>query len=85
MAGNCRVRHAATVEAFEQYEPNDKAGVIALLDTKITNLGSSLTETIRTPDELKALMSKDFGQWGKTRFTDVRNMDVRVGDDLATA
>ncbi|MFL6762721.1 MAG: hypothetical protein ACJ8FB_09215 [Sphingomicrobium sp.] len=30
-------------------------------------------------------MSKDFGQWGKTCFTDLRNLYVRVGDDLATA
>jgi hypothetical protein len=76
---------ARVQELLNKYETNDQAGVIALLDTKITILGSALTESIRTPDELKALMSKDFAQWGKTRFTDVRNMDVRVGADLATA
>jgi len=79
-------RIAARVqELLNKYEADDQAGVLALLDSKITILGSSLTETIHTPEQLKALMSRDFGQWGKTRFTNVHDMDVRIGDDLATA
>ena len=76
---------ARVQELLNKYEANDQAGVVALLDTKITILGSALAETVHTPDQLKALMSRDFGQWGKARFTDVRGMDVRVGEDLATA
>lgn len=79
-------RVAARVqELLNKYEANDEAGVVALLDTKVTILGSSLGETIHTPDELKALMARDFSQWGKARFTNVHDMDVRVGGDLATA
>jgi hypothetical protein len=76
---------ARVQELLNKYEANDSAGVIALLDPKITILGSSLRETIRTPEQLKALMARDFGQWGKARFTDVREMDVRIGGELATA
>lgn len=76
---------ARVQELLNKYEANDQAGVVALLDTKVLILGSSLAETIRTPEQLKALMARDFNQWGKARFTDVRGMDVRVGKDLATA
>jgi hypothetical protein len=76
---------ARVQELLNKYEANDQAGVIALLDGKVTILGSALTETIRTPEQLKALMSRDFAQWGKARFTNVHDMDVRVGKDLATA
>lgn len=76
---------ARVQELLNRYEANDAAGVIALLDTKITILGSDLTETIHTPEQLKALMSRDFAQWGKARFTNVHDMDVRVGADLAAA
>jgi len=76
---------ARVQELLNKYEANDQAGVIALLDTKITILGSSMRETIRTPDQLKALMARDLSQWGKARFTDVRDMDVRIGGELATA
>ena len=30
-------------------------------------------------------MDRDFQQWGTAAFSDVRDMDVRVGNDLATA
>jgi hypothetical protein len=76
---------ARVQELLNKYEANDQAGVLALLDSKITILGSDLTETIRTPEQLKALMSRDFSQWGKARFTNVHDMDVRIGNDLATA
>lgn len=76
---------ARVQELLNKYEANDQAGVVALLDTKITILGSALAETIRTPQELTALMTRDFRQWGKAKFSDVRGMDIRIGDDLATA
>jgi hypothetical protein len=72
-------------DLMNKYEANDQAGVVALLDTKITILGSAPTESFHSADEIKALMTRDFGQWGKARFTDIRAMDVRVGRDLATA
>ena len=76
---------ARVQELLNKYEANDQAGVIALLDTKITILGSALTETMHSPEQLKALMTRDFSQWGKARFTNVHDMDVRVGNDLAPA
>jgi hypothetical protein len=76
---------ARVQELLNKYEANDEPGVLALLDSKFLILGSSLTETIRTPEQLKALMSRDRSQWGKPRFTNVHDLDVRIGDDLATA
>jgi hypothetical protein len=76
---------ARVQELLNKYEANDQAGVVALLDEKFVILGSSLTEKIRTPEQLKALMARDFSQWGKARFTNVHDLDVRIGADLATA
>ena len=68
-----------------RYSQNDQAGMLAMLDQRFVILGSNLAEVIDTPDKLRALMSNDFAQWGAAKYADVRNVDVRVGDDLATA
>jgi ketosteroid isomerase-like protein len=76
---------ARVQELLNKYSANDQAGVAALLDPQLTILGSQINEKIRTPEQLKALMTSDFSHWGSARFTNVRDMDVRVGKDLATA
>ena len=76
---------ARVQELLNKYEANDQAGVTAMLDSQLLILGSQINEKIRTPEQLQALMARDFSQWGQARFTDVRDMDVRVGGDLATA
>jgi hypothetical protein len=69
-----------------RYSQNDQPGVIAMLDPqRFTISGSMLSEVVRTPDELRALMSRDFAQWKSATFSDVRDFDVRSDDTLATA
>ena len=48
-------------------------------------LGSNLNEVVHTPDELRAFMSRDFSQWQSTKFTNVRDVDLRTDGALATA
>lgn len=76
---------ARVQELLNKYQANDQAGVAALLDSQLLVLGSSITEKIHTSEQLKSLMASDFRSWGKARFSDVRDMDVRIGSDLATA
>jgi SnoaL-like protein len=69
-----------------RYAENDQPGVVALLDTeRFVILGSDLAETVRTPEQLRSLMSRDFEQWGKASYSDVRDVDIRVDGNLATA
>jgi hypothetical protein len=71
---------------LDRYARNDQAGVVALLDPSgITILGTSFEEKIKSPSELRALMDRDFGEWQTAKFTDVRDVDVRVSGSLATA
>jgi len=44
-----------------------------------------MSEFVRTPDQFRALMSRDLSQWKTAKFSDVRNTDVRSGGTLATA
>ena len=76
---------ARVQDLLNKYSANDQAGIAALLDPQLTILGSQINEKIRTPEQLKSLMTSDFSHWGSARFTSVRDMDVRVGKDLATA
>ncbi|HET9863296.1 MAG TPA: nuclear transport factor 2 family protein [Steroidobacteraceae bacterium] len=69
-----------------RYSQNDQPGVIAMLDPAgFTISGSALREVVRTPDELRALMSRDFSRWKSATFSDVRDFDVRADGSLATA
>jgi hypothetical protein len=69
-----------------RYAGNDQPGVVALLDPqRFVIMGSDLPEVIDTPDKLRELMSRDFAQWGAAKYSNVRNVDVRVSRDLATA
>ena len=69
-----------------RYARNDQVGVIAMLDPqRFTLLGTNLNEKVSSPSELRSLMDRDFQQWGTVAFSEVRDMDVRVGNDLATA
>jgi len=69
-----------------RYSQNDQAGMLALLDPQhFTIRGADLPEVIDTPDELRDLMSRGFAQWGASKYADVRDVDVRVGGELATA
>jgi len=69
-----------------RYSQNDQPGVLAMLDPdRLTVFGSNLTEIIRSSDQLRGLMTRDFEQWGSASFSDVRDVDVRVEGNLATA
>jgi hypothetical protein len=69
-----------------RYANNDQAGVLAMLDPqRLLILGSNLNEVVRTPDELRAFMSRDFTQWQSAKFTNVRDVDLRTEGALATA
>jgi len=73
-------------ELLDRYAANDQAGVINMLDPEgFTIFGSDISEVVRSAEQLRQLMSDDFRLWGTARFSDVREVDVRVGDDLATA
>jgi hypothetical protein len=72
-------------ELLTRYEANDQAAVVAMLDNPVTILGSDFREAARSPVELKELMSRDFGQWGQAKFSDLRDLDIRVSETLATA
>lgn len=73
-------------DLLARYEANDPAGVIAMLDpVRFTILGSGVNDRVETPEQLRALMSSDFGRWGAARFTDVRDFDLRSDGTLATA
>jgi len=76
---------ARVQDLLNKYASNDQAGVIALLDSHFLMLGSQVSEKITTPEQLKSLMTSDFNQWGSARISSIRDMDVRVGSDLATA
>jgi hypothetical protein len=63
---------------LDRYSRNDQAGVVALLDAERFHLvGTGFGETIATPAELRALMERDFSQWGSASFKDIRDVDVR--------
>jgi hypothetical protein len=71
---------------LDRYGRNDQAGVIAMLDPEhFTMLGTNFDEKVSSQSELRTFMDRDFAQWQTASFTDVRDTDVRVGRDLATA
>jgi len=71
---------------LSRYARNDQVGVVAMLDPgRFVMLGTNFNEKMSTPAELRSQMDHDFSAWGSAAFTDVRDMDVRVGSDLATA
>lgn len=68
-----------------RYASNDQPGVLAMLDPeRLTILGSNLNEVVRTPDELRNFMSRDFSQWQTAKFTNVRDVDLRTDGALAS-
>ena len=70
---------------LDRYARNDQAGVVAMLDSeRLTILGTSFEEKVKSPSELRSLMDRDFAQWQTARFTDVRDVDVRGDGSLAT-
>jgi hypothetical protein len=72
-------------ELLMHYAANNQDAVVAMLDNPITILGSDFHTSARSPIELRELMRRDFGQWVKASFTDVREVDIRTSDTLATA
>jgi hypothetical protein len=71
-------------ELLRRYQSNDQAGVVEMLAPRFTILGSNLNVDVRSPVELRALMNQDFAQWGRASFEDIRNIDIRTGDSMAT-
>lgn len=75
---------ARVQELLRRYETNDQTGVIDMLDSRFVMLGTNFNERIETHEQLRSLMSNDFAQWGSARFTDVRDLDIRTAENLAT-
>jgi hypothetical protein len=72
-------------DLLQRYANNDQAGVLAMLDPeRLTVFGSNLTEVVRTPQQLEALMNRDFGLWQSATFTHIRDIDTRSDGTLAT-
>jgi hypothetical protein len=70
---------------MNRYEQNDQDGVVALIDkSEFTMLGGP-GEKVTDAAGLKAFMTRNFQQWQAARFTDIRDIDIRVGKDVATA
>jgi hypothetical protein len=71
---------------LSRYSRNDQVGVVAMLDPeRFMMLGTNFDERMSSPSQLRSQMDRDFSTWRSVAFTDVRDMDVRVGSDLATA
>jgi len=69
-----------------RYGNHDEPGVLAMLDPQgFSVYGTNLPELVKTPDQLRALMSRDLSQWKSASFTDFRSADVRTSGTLATA
>ena len=69
-----------------RYAANDQPGDMAMLDPQgFTVFGTDLSEPVRSPDQLRALMSRGLAQSSSAKFTDMRNGDVRTSGTLATA
>src|SRR5262245_12275620 len=72
-------------ELFSRYSTSDQDVVLAMMDQRFVILGSDFNVEARSPAELKWLMSRDFSQWNTASFSDLRDLDLRIGSDLATA
>jgi hypothetical protein len=85
VAAESAVMHRAQL-LMDRYARNDQAGVVAMLDPeRVTMLGTSFNEKVTSPAGLRALMDRDFAQWKTASLTDVREADVRIDGNLATA
>jgi hypothetical protein len=68
------------------YAANDQTGVLRFADPQeLTVFGSDIAELIRTPGQLRRLMDDDFAVWHFVRFGEIRDLDIRISNDLATA
>ncbi len=58
---------------------------MAMVDKREFTLIAGPGETVTSVDAFRAFMTRNFQQWRTASFTDLRDLDVRVGKDLATA
>jgi ketosteroid isomerase-like protein len=72
-------------EFLNLYERNDQGGVVAMIDAREFSILGDTGERFTTTEQLKGMMARSFGNWVEPKFTDLRDVDVRVGKDLATA
>lgn len=88
-AGNDAAAHAAVIarvkDFMNRYEQNDQDGVMAMVDKREITVIAGPGEKVTSIDGFRAFMTRNFQQWQTARFTDIRDLDVRVGKDLATA
>ena len=68
------------------YAANDQDAVVGLLDPAgFVVLGSDVSEVVRTPAELRQLMTDDFRLWGSAAFGPIQDLDVRGDEHFASA
>ena len=73
-------------ELLNAYATNDQDAVPRLVDRHdLAIYGSDISEFVQTPAGLRQMMSDDFRLWHTAKFGAIRNLDIRVGGDLATA
>lgn len=74
------------VELLSRYAANDQDGVVHLLDENdFVIYGSDLSEVVRSPGELRQLMSDDFALWQTAQFGAIEDLDIKIDGTLATA
>lgn len=77
---------ARVAQLLAAYAANDQEAVVRMLDpADFTMFGSDLSEVVRSPGELRQLMSDDFALWTSATLGPVRDLDVRIHGNLATA
>lgn len=82
-----RVQIEARVQALlTAYAADNQDAVLRLVDTRAFSFyGSDISEFAHTAAELKQMMTDDFKLWHTARFGKIRNLDIRMSRDLASA
>lgn len=81
-----RAVRARVSELLTAYAANDPDAVMRMVDPQgVTFYGSDVAELVRSEAELRQLMRDDFTLWRRARFGEPRDLDVRVGEELAAA
>lgn len=84
-AGRFEVEDRLT-QLLAAYAANDQEQIVRMLDpVQFTIYGSDLSEVIRTPADLRQMMTDDFRLWRTAKFGELQDLDIRVQGNLASA
>ncbi|HET7922899.1 MAG TPA: nuclear transport factor 2 family protein [Gammaproteobacteria bacterium] len=68
------------------YQADDQNAALKLVDSgQFSVYGSDISEFVQTTAGLRQMMSDDFKLWHSAKFGPVKDLDIRIGHDLATA